>query len=85
MGATPVDAPERFAAASPAARLPLGVRQVLVHGRRDDTVPVAMSRAYTTRAREAGDEVELIETDEGHFECLEPTSASWAAILERLP
>jgi pimeloyl-ACP methyl ester carboxylesterase len=85
MGATPVDAPERFAAASPAARLPLGIRQVLVHGRGDDTVPVAMSRAYVTRARAAGDDVELIETDEGHFECLEPTSASWAAILERLP
>jgi acetyl esterase/lipase len=85
MGATPVDAPDRFAAASPAARVPLGIRQLLVHGRRDDTVPVAISRAYAARAREAGDDVELVETDEGHFECLEPTSASWAAIVDRLP
>jgi acetyl esterase/lipase len=85
MGASPVEAPDRFAAASPAARVPLGVPQLLVHGRRDDTVPLAMSRAYATRARDAGDEVELIETDEGHFECLEPTSASWSAIVERLP
>ncbi len=85
LGGTPDDVPEQYAAASPAARLPLGVAQLLVHGRHDDTVPVEMSRAYAQRAREAGDEVELVETDEGHFECLDPSSASWAAILERLP
>jgi len=85
LGGSPHDVPERYAAASPAARLPLGVPQLLVHGRRDDTVPVEMSRAYALRAREAGDEVELVETDEGHFECLDPSSASWAAIVERLP
>jgi hypothetical protein len=44
-----------------------------------------MSRAYTVRAREAGDQVELVETDEGHFDCLDPGSESWAAIVERLP
>jgi pimeloyl-ACP methyl ester carboxylesterase len=77
--------PERYAAASPAAQLSLGIRQLLVHGRRDDTVPVEMSRAYALRARDAGDDVELVETEEGHFECLEPTSSSWAAIVERLP
>ena len=85
LGGSPRDVPERYAAASPAARLPLGVAQLLVHGRRDDTVPVEMSRAYAQRAREAGDDVELVETDEGHFECLDPSSASWAAILERVP
>jgi acetyl esterase/lipase len=85
LGGSPDDMPERYAAASPAARLPLGVRQLLVHGRDDDTVPVEMSRAYAVRAREAGDQVELVETDEGHFECLDPGSASWAAIVERLP
>ena len=85
LGGAPDNVPERYASASPAARLPLGVRQVLVHGRHDDTVPVEMSRAYAPRAREAGDDVELVETDEGHFECLDPSSASWAAIVERLP
>ena len=85
LGGSPDDVPERYAAASPAAQLPLGVRQLLVHGRRDDTVPVEMSRAYALRAREAGDEVELVETDEGHFECLDPASESWAATVERLP
>jgi acetyl esterase/lipase len=85
LGGTPDEVPDRYAEASPAARLPLGAVQVLVHGRRDDTVPAEMSRAYIQRAREAGDDVELVETDEGHFECLDPASESWAEIVERLP
>ena len=44
-----------------------------------------MSRTYAEQARRAGDDVELVETDEGHFECLDPASESWAAIVERLP
>lgn len=85
LGGPPDQFPERYASASPAARLPLGVPQLLVHGRRDDTVPAEMSRTYADRARQAGDDVELVETDEAHFECLDPASESWAAIVERLP
>jgi acetyl esterase/lipase len=85
VGGSPDEVPERYAAASPAALVPLGVRQLLVHGRYDDTVPVEMSRGYAFRARAAGDEVELVETDEGHFECLDPGSESWQAIVARLP
>jgi acetyl esterase/lipase len=85
LGGSPAEVPERYAAASPAQLLPLGVPQLIVHGRRDDTVPPEMSRAYVSDAREAGDDVELVEPDEGHFECLDPASESWAAIVERLP
>jgi acetyl esterase/lipase len=85
LGGSPEDVPERYAAASPAARVPLGVPQLLVHGRRDDIVPLSMSSAYRDRAVAAGDEVELVETDEGHMDCLDPRSESWAAILARLP
>ncbi len=85
IGGSPTELPDRYAEASPARLLPLGVPQLLVHGRRDDTVPIEMSRAYEQRAREAGDAVELVETDEGHFECLDPASESWAVIARRLP
>jgi acetyl esterase/lipase len=85
LGGSPDEHPARYADASPAARVPLGVRQLLVHGRNDDVVPVELSRAYCERAQAAGDDVELVETDEGHFECIDPGSASWAAIVERLP
>ena len=85
LGGAPDEVPERYASASPAARLPLGVPQLLVHGRRDDTVPAEMSRTYAEQAGRTGDAVELVETDERHFECLDPASASWSAIVERLP
>jgi acetyl esterase/lipase len=85
LGGSPEEVPERYAAASPAARVPLGIPQLLVHGRRDDIVPASMSRAYRDHAVAAGDEVELVETDEGHMECIDPVSESWAAIVQRLP
>ena len=46
LGGTPEQYPERYAAASPAARLPLGVPALLTHGGKDDTVPPAMSEAF---------------------------------------
>ena len=53
--------------------------QLLVHGARDEIVPVSMSRAYAEAAREAGDDVTLEVLDEdGHFEHIDPTSRAWA-------
>jgi acetyl esterase/lipase len=74
--------PERYAAASPAALLPLGVSQLLVHGGRDDVVPPSQSRDYTAAAREAGDDVELVElAGADHFDVIEPTHASWEMVV----
>lgn len=75
--------PELYPLASPAAMLPLGVPQLLVHGEDDDTVPVEMSRAY---AEAAGDEVTLVTLPGvGHYEHLDPSSAAWQAVIEWLP
>jgi acetyl esterase/lipase len=86
LGGTPDEVPERYAAASPAELLPLGVPQLLVHGGRDDVVPPVVSRAYAEAARAAGDDVELVE-DAGadHVDVIDPGHALWAAVLERLP
>ena len=51
LGGTPEQVPDRYAAASPAARLPLGVPALLTHGGKDDIVPPAMSEEF---ARAAG-------------------------------
>lgn len=85
LGGGPGEVPDRYAAASPLALAPLGVPTLLVHGARDDTVPVEMSEAYAAAARQAGDDVELaVIPGEGHFECLDPASASWQAVVDRL-
>jgi acetyl esterase/lipase len=73
----------RLRSASPAARLPLGVPQVLVAGTRDRIAPVALASAYAGRARAAGDAVTLVEVPSaGHFELVTPGSPAWPAVRE---
>jgi acetyl esterase/lipase len=81
LGGGPEEVWHHYAAASPAELVPLGIPQLLVHGGRDEIVPVAVARDYVVRARTAGDDVELA-TDEraGHFEHLDPSSRVWAAV-----
>ena len=57
LGGSPHEVPERYAQASPAARLPLGVPHLVVHGSRDVVVPPAMSERYCEAAAAAGDDV----------------------------
>ena len=81
LGGEPDTVPDRYAAASPIERVPLGVPQLVVHGAHDDTVPVAMSRAYVARARAAGDDVEYVELPEaGHYEHIDPRTEAWKVV-----
>jgi acetyl esterase/lipase len=85
LAAAPAEAPERYALASPAARLPLGVPQLLVHGARDEIVPAAMSRSYAEAATAAGDRVDLVVHEQlGHFEHLDPRSSAWRSVRDWL-
>jgi acetyl esterase/lipase len=80
LGGAPAEVPERYAAASPAALLPLGVPQLLVHGGRDDIVPPSQSRDYAAAAEAAGDEVDVFEFPTAdHFDVIEATHATWEA------
>ena len=86
LGGTPETRPERYQAASPMERLPLGVPQLLVHGEEDGIVPLAMSLAYHDAAHAAGDSVELVVLPAtGHFEHLDPGSDAWQAVKAWLP
>ena len=78
VGGPPERHPERYGEASPAARLPLGVPQLLVHGSLDETVPPELSERYAEAARAAGDHVELtLLADTGHYEHLDPAGEAW--------
>jgi dipeptidyl aminopeptidase/acylaminoacyl peptidase len=85
LGGSPERRPERYAAASPIERLPLGVPQLLVHGEEDAIVPVSMSLRYHDAALAAGDPVELVVLPAtGHYEHLDPRSDAWAAAADWL-
>jgi acetyl esterase/lipase len=68
--------PEHFADGSPLELLPLGVRQILVHGTADDGVPYAMSERYVEAA---SGEAELVTLEgAGHFEPIDPLAPVFA-------
>ena len=81
LGGAPSEVPERVRVAAPIASLPLGVPQLLVHGRQDRLVPVEMSEQYAQQARAAGDQVQLEVVDGGHFDMIDPDHAAWRAVL----
>jgi acetyl esterase/lipase len=73
----------RLRSASPAARLPLGVPQVVVAGARDALVPLATVRGYVAKAKAAGDDVSLVEVPgAGHFELVTPGSSAWESVKD---
>lgn len=81
MGGSPEEYPDRYAAASPAELLPLGVRQLLLHGTADESVPYAISRDYAAAARAAGDDAELVTLPgAGHYEVIDPRAAEWPQV-----
>jgi acetyl esterase/lipase len=82
LGGSPAEVPARYALASPAALLPLGVPQRIVHGEDDDIVPFEMSAQYFADAKKAGDPAVLDAIgDAGHFELIDPASNAWPAVL----
>lgn len=86
LGGSPDAVPERYAVASPAALLPLGLPVLLVHGLLDADVPVEQSRALADAAAALGESVELIELDDaGHFDVIDPGHRGWTAVVDRLP
>jgi acetyl esterase/lipase len=81
LGGTPEEFAERYATTSPADLLPLGVRQVLIHGERDVPVPFATCQEYAARAAASGDDVTFIGLpDTGHFEIVDPRASQWGRV-----
>jgi acetyl esterase/lipase len=85
LGGAPDAVPERYAAASPRERLPLGVPQLVLHGALDEALPVGLSRDYAAAARASGDEVELVELPgAGHMDFVDPATAAHAELCRWL-
>ncbi|MDE3228580.1 MAG: prolyl oligopeptidase family serine peptidase [Chloroflexota bacterium] len=85
LGATPADAPARYAAASPYDLAPLGVPQALFHGTADSSVPFELSQRYADHARALGDDVRLFtQAGADHFEAVDPATPEWRAVAAEL-
>ena len=82
---SPAEAPDRYRAASPIEMVPMRVRQRVIHGDRDDVVPVSISREYVAAARRSGDDCTLEElVGAGHFELIDPRAAAWGMVRDAI-
>jgi acetyl esterase/lipase len=85
IGGSPDRHSERYAAASPIELLPLGARQLVIHGVKDEVLPVGFSREYAVAAQASGDDITYIElADAGHMDFIDPNSKAHAAVCEWL-
>jgi acetyl esterase/lipase len=81
MGGNPEQVPEHFHEASPIEIAIPKVQEALIHGTKDDIVPVEFSRDYVRIKKQRGEQVKLIEiADAGHFELIDPESKAWAKV-----
>jgi len=78
LGGSPAEVPDQYADATP--QPPAGTPLLVVHGARDEDVPLSISRAFA--AAHGGDLVVI--DDESHYEHLEPGSRCWEAVIEWL-
>jgi acetyl esterase/lipase len=82
LGGTPAQVAERYAAVSPIERLPIGAPVQIVHGAEDPIVPVAQSRDFAARSKQAGASVTLTEVPgAGHFDLVAPQSSAWPSVV----
>ncbi len=72
----------KLAVADPVRLLPLDVGVTLVHGERDDTVPLAQSSRWVELATDAGDDATLVVRPGGHFDVIDPDSPLWHDVLD---
>jgi acetyl esterase/lipase len=82
LGGGPDEIPAVYDLACPTRLLPLGLRQIVVHGSVDLDVPIELSRRY---ARLAGEECELlILPGVDHLAMIDPAGEAWPSLVEVL-
>jgi len=81
MGGMPSQVPLRYAEASPINQLPLHVPQVLIQA---DFLRPQDAEVYRKKAAAAGDKVELVHLDSGHFELIAPNTPPGQQVINQL-
>lgn len=83
LGGTREQVPDRWRDASPSSWLPLGVPQVMLAGDSDRIMPRAHLDAWATKARAAGDRVEVVVVpNAAHHEVMSPRAVTWPAVRD---
>ncbi|MFI6822909.1 alpha/beta hydrolase family protein [Micromonospora sp. NPDC050187] len=85
LGGGPTEVPDRYAHADPSIAVPWRTPTVVVHGARDEHVPIALSRTFVSKASAAGASTTLVELPNcEHFALIDPTSSAWPDVADAL-
>lgn len=76
--------PERYAAADPATRIVPALPVRIVHGDRDDVVPMNQSESYVAAARAAGQDASIRVVAGDHMDVIDPRHPAFAELLAAL-
>ena len=75
LGGPPTAVPDRYALASPVARVPIGVPVTGVHGTVDVNVPVRQTERFAVASGDPWTRLDGVD----HFALIDPTTPAWAA------
>ena len=84
LGGSSKDHPERYAAADPMSRIADRLPVRIVHGSRDDIVPMNQSESYVAAARKAGQDAAVAVVDGDHGAVIDPGHAAFEELLVAL-
>lgn len=84
LGGSSVDHPERYEAADPMLRIEPRLPVRIVHGDRDDVVPMNQSETYVAAAREAGQDAALAVISGDHMTVIDPGDPAFATLVGAL-
>jgi len=75
----------RYIKSSPINLVPSNIPTRLIQGEVDNIVPSSQGESYATKAKAAGDDVEVVTIEGGgHFDMVSPYSAAWKVIKSEL-
>lgn len=84
LGGSSKDHPERYAAADPMLMIEPGPPVRIVHGSRDDVVPMNQSDTYVAAAHAAGQDAAVTVVDGDHMVVIDPRHPAFAELLRAL-
>lgn len=84
LGGSSKEHPERYEAADPMVRIQPQSRVRIVHGSRDDVVPMNQSDTYVVAARAAGQDAAVTVVDGDHMAVIDPHHPAFDQLLRAL-
>ncbi len=85
MGGSATEMDARYYKGSPINLLPANIPIRMIHGDKDDIVPISQSVAFAKKAKAKGDDIQVLTIEGGgHFDMVSPHSAAWQVIKKEL-